>query len=633
MKKISSIILMLALAFAFVASTASADAGFQFSKQLKLGSRGADVSALQTILVSKSLLTMPAGVAMGYYGSLTTSAVKAYQSLKGISTVGQVGPATRAALNAESTVVGGVLTPGCSAGALFNSATGAVCVNNTTTTPGCAAGAMFSATTGQVCSTNSTGGTSATVGMATPGVAGTLATSLWTTPSGVTAYKGQSYDIAGYKVQAAASDMAVTSLSFDFDSRFWLYANAITVKDETGRVIGQVSNLNASNFTELTVGSDYRINVPVTGLVVKATQAKYLTLNASFTPVTDRNSTTLNVVSAQVRAVDGTGVTDTETVTAARSFTYSNTTVGQLIITTDTASPASAVVQVSTAAQTQNVPLAIFDIKSQNQASTLQGLTVGLSVTGTGTVATMFSNVQIKAGGLTYSASTLTATSAVFTNLTIPLNADVYTPVTVQATLAQDTANFYDGTIVRVSLTPNATAGSLNPSIIDATYNNVVPTSVAALNGNYLTFSAAGVTVGTLAKNVGNPSSGSASASSSQSFTFTYGLTAGNNPIYVSATSSVALATSTTGNVGTVSLISFRDSDTTGDTTGVAFYIAPGQTKTFTADYISKGGAAGSFIVSGLNYGTGVNASSTITGTGTLNAPIIGSTLTASLGY
>lgn len=603
-------ILMLALAFALVASVASADTSYNFTKTLKSGSRGADVVALQDILVSKNFLTMPAGVAKGYFGGLTVSAVKAYQTSKGISAVGQVGPATRAALNLEGSVAVNAGS-GCQVGWVVNPMTGLAC----TATPG------------------NVGGTSATVGITTPGVAGTLATSLWTTPSGVTAYKGQTYDIAGYKLQAAASDMAVTNLSFDFDSRFWLYASAITVKDETGRVVGQVSNLNASNFTELTVGSDYRINVPVTGLVVKSTQAKYLTLGATFNAVTDRTSTTLNVLSAQIRAVDGTGVTDTQMPSGSRSFYYSNTTVGQLIITTDTSSPASAVVQVSTAAQTQNVPLAIFDIKSQNQASTLQGLTVDLAVSGTGTVATMFSNVQIVAKGLTYSASTLTATSAVFTNLSVPLDADVYTPITVKATLAQDTNNFYDGTTVRVSLTPNATAGSLNPSIIDSTYNNVVPTSVATLNGNYLTFSAAGVTVGTLAKNVGSPSTGSASASSSQAFSFTYSLTAGNNPIYVSATSSVALATTTTGNVGTVSLINFRDSDTTGDIPGVAFYLAPGQTKTFTADYISKGGAAGAYIVNGLNYGTGVNGSSVLTGTGTLNAPIIGSTLTASLGY
>ena len=516
MKRFSTI-LMLALAFALVASVALADTGYTFTKSLKKGATGAEVSALQTLLVSKGLLTMPAGVAMGTFGNLTVSAVKAYQASKGISTVGQVGPATRAALNAEGAVV-------------------------STGVAGCAAGAMFSSVTGQAC-TATAAGTTAVTGVATPGVAGTLAASLWTTPSGVTAYKGQSYDLAGYKVQAAASDMAVTNLSFDFDSRFWLYANAITVKDEAGKVVGTVSNLNASNFTELTVGSDYRINVPVTGLVVKATQAKYLTLNAAFTPVTDRVSTsTMTVMGAQIRAVDGTGVTDTQTITSNRSFSYQSTNVGQLVVISDNASPAAAVVQVSTVAQTQNVILAIYDVKSQNQASTLQGLTLGLTISSTSLpVGSLFSNVQIKVGGLTYSASSLSTSSAVFTNLSIPLAADVYTPITVSATLAQNTNSLYDGVTVSTTLTPTTL------SVIDSTFNSVSPASSVALNSSTLSFTSSGVTVGSLSKVVGTPVK-VASSATTLAFSFTYSLTAGNNPIYVSATSTGAtgaLATTT----------------------------------------------------------------------------------------
>lgn len=615
MKKFSTI-LMLALAFALVASTTSA-AGYTFTKGLKKGSRGEAVTALQTILVSQNLL----GVSpTGYYGTLTVAAVKAYQLKKGLAPVGFVGPATAAALNLEGSVAGGT----------------------TSSTPGCAVGAMFSATTGMACTTTpgTIGGTSAVVGIATPGVAGTLAASLWTSPSGVTAYKGQAYDLAGYKIQAGASDMAVTNLSFDFNTRFWLYANAITVKDETGKVVGTVSNLNASNFTELTVGSQYRINVPVTGLVVKATQSKYLTLNASFTPVTDRVSVTdssLKVLSAQIRAVDGTSVTDTQTVgnsagtLDARTFNYQSTNIGQLVVTNDTASPAASVVQVSTVAQTQNVVLAIYDVKSQNQASTLQGLTVGLSISSSSLpVGSLFSNVQIKVGGLTYSASSLSTSSAVFTNLSIPLSADVYTPITVLATLAQNTNNLYDNVTVSTSLTPSTL------SVIDATYNNVSATvGAATLTSGVLSFTSSGVTVGALSKNVGQAIK-IASASTTLSFSFTYSLTAGNNPIFVSATSTGAhgaLATTTTGTVGTISVVSFRDSDSTNDLANNYFYIAPGQTKTITVSYLSTApSASGTFGVSGLRYGTGYSEGA-ITGEGTLSAPIIGSTLIADLAY
>ena len=605
---------MLALAFAF-AFTASA-AGDTFTKTLKKGSTGAEVTALQTLLASKSLLSASP---TGYFGNLTVAAVKAYQTSKGISAVGQVGPATRAALNLEGATV-------------------------STGVAGCGAGAMFSSVTGQACTTTTTGGTTATGGIATPGVAGTLPVTLWTTPSGVTAYKGQSADFVGYKLQAAASDMAVTSMSVDFSRRFWLYANTLTVKDETGKVVAQVSNLNASNFTEMAVGTDYRISIPVTGLVVKATQIKYLTVGASFNPVSDRADDTITVSQAQVRSVDGTGVTDTETTAVLTGtqgqFSYKGTNIGNLIITTDTASPVAQVVQVSTAAQTMNVPLAIFDIKSQNQPGTLQTLTVDLSMSSTSGsgvttfgVGEIFSNLQLTVGGLTYSASAISTTSATFSNMNVPLVADVYTPVKISATLAQNTTNKYNGTVVRVSLTPNTSTVTPNPVIVDATYNNVVPTSNAALNGNYLTFSSAGVSAGSLATVIGNTVSNT-SGSSTKDITFNWSLTAGNNPIYISATSTTALTVATSGTPGTLTLYGFRDLDNTGDLAN-NFYLAPGQTKTFTASVSSVGNPGtvrGTYSITGLNYGT-VLTNNVPTSTGSLSAPIIGSSLYASYSY
>jgi len=568
-----------------VLALASVAAAYTFSANLTVGSQGADVVALQQALINAGQ-NIPAG-ATGYFGSQTKAAVKSFQTAKGLPSTGFVGPLTRGVLNGSAALAPVSSVP---------------------------------APVGQ--------GTSAPVGITTSGVAGTLAASLWTTPSGVTAYKGQSYQIAGYKIQASASDMSVTSLSFDFDSRFWLYASSITVTDETGAVVGSVSNLNASNFTELTVGSDYRINVPVSNLVVKATQSKYLTLGATFLGVTDRASGTLNVIQAQVRSVDGTGVTDTETVGSARSFSFQGTNVGQLVVTNDPSSPAIQTVQVSTAAQTQNVPLAIYDIKSQNQPGTLQSLTIGLSISSsTLPIGSLFSNVQIKAAGLTYSASLLSATSATFTNLSIPLAADVYTPVSISATLAQDTNNNYDNTYVTTSLN-----SSVGISAIDATYNTI-PTSNVTLTSNAQTFSASGVTASGLAYNPGSvtPNQG---ASSTEQFTFAYSLTAGNNPIYVSKTYSTAVTATTTTGAGktntasVVSNLSFRDSDSTNDGPGY-FYIAPGQTKTFTVtNSVSAmpGTVGGTYSITGLNYGT------TSYGTGgSLTASTIANALYATL--
>lgn len=86
------------------ATTPSAGAGTTVTSDLTIGSENSQVMALQTFLVNNGFLTMPAGVAMGYFGSLTKTAVQAYQKSKGISTTGYVGPLTRAAMNATTAV-------------------------------------------------------------------------------------------------------------------------------------------------------------------------------------------------------------------------------------------------------------------------------------------------------------------------------------------------------------------------------------------------------------------------------------------------------------------------------------------------------------------------------------------------
>ncbi|MCX6702495.1 MAG: ice-binding family protein [Candidatus Wolfebacteria bacterium] len=80
-------------------------ATFNFASDLKLGSQGNDVTELQNRLAKEGVYSGPV---TGYFGTLTQAAVKAYQAKLGISTVGAVGPLTRAKLNGS--VVAGVST-------------------------------------------------------------------------------------------------------------------------------------------------------------------------------------------------------------------------------------------------------------------------------------------------------------------------------------------------------------------------------------------------------------------------------------------------------------------------------------------------------------------------------------------
>ena len=84
-------------------STATtATSSYTFSKDLTLGSKGADVTALQQILINDGYLTAVTAPT-GYFGALTQKALAAFQAAKGISpAAGYFGPKTRAFVNSMS---------------------------------------------------------------------------------------------------------------------------------------------------------------------------------------------------------------------------------------------------------------------------------------------------------------------------------------------------------------------------------------------------------------------------------------------------------------------------------------------------------------------------------------------------
>lgn len=89
----------LALATLIVAPTLAFAAFSPINSQLDFGETNADVTKLQTFLSANPAI-YPQGLVTGYYGSLTESAVKAFQNLYGLSAVGRVGPLTLAKINA-----------------------------------------------------------------------------------------------------------------------------------------------------------------------------------------------------------------------------------------------------------------------------------------------------------------------------------------------------------------------------------------------------------------------------------------------------------------------------------------------------------------------------------------------------
>jgi hypothetical protein len=77
-------------------------ATYNFTTDLTIGSRGADVDALQQVLIDEGFLAIEAPT--GYFGALTKAAVVKYQTAHGITPQsGYVGPKTRTVLNAGTT--------------------------------------------------------------------------------------------------------------------------------------------------------------------------------------------------------------------------------------------------------------------------------------------------------------------------------------------------------------------------------------------------------------------------------------------------------------------------------------------------------------------------------------------------
>ena len=70
------------------------------NRQLEVGDRGTDVSAMQAFFAT-DVSIYPQGLVTGYFGFLTKVAVANFQSRNGLPSVGRVGPMTLPVLNAQ----------------------------------------------------------------------------------------------------------------------------------------------------------------------------------------------------------------------------------------------------------------------------------------------------------------------------------------------------------------------------------------------------------------------------------------------------------------------------------------------------------------------------------------------------
>lgn len=336
----------------------SVSTGTTFTMDMTIGSSGSQVSALQQVLVSNGYLVMPSGVAMGYFGSLTKSAVMKWQAAYGVPATGFVGPLSRAKLNGSAGATG--------------------------TVPG-----------------TTVGGVSGTI--TTPGVEGTLTVARASTPSsGIKLYEGGSkVGVLGIELEAKTSDIKIERVKLDLDcvtcspgtdqDFFRKIAQRIYIMD--GSTV--LASMDLSADTVIEDGSDRFITVAGFGYVVPKNTKKVLTVaidaRSSWDTTYNGDSWTVGVQSDGVRGVDGAGVNQYGPTTGfTNSFTSEDdiTEAATLTLSTNSGTPQAAVV-IASAGSSENekdgVELLKADFRAEKDAVKITDLSVNLLRSGSGT--------------------------------------------------------------------------------------------------------------------------------------------------------------------------------------------------------------------------------------------------------
>lgn len=104
MKKTLAAIVIVAIAAVFshpLGATAQTTPDIFSGRDMYIGVSGTDVTMLQGLLSELGYLTVPQGVPLGYFGSLTQSALAQYQASIGVINTGYYGPLTKDAMKSH----------------------------------------------------------------------------------------------------------------------------------------------------------------------------------------------------------------------------------------------------------------------------------------------------------------------------------------------------------------------------------------------------------------------------------------------------------------------------------------------------------------------------------------------------
>jgi hypothetical protein len=571
-----------------------------FTRNLTIGSKGADVTALQTWLIAKGF-SIPAG-ATGYFGAQSKAALGAYQASAGITpAVGYFGPITRAQVNAAGSVSVGGLPAGCTTSAGFSTATGVSCATTSSYPAGCTSFVGFSPTTGMSCSTTTT---TTNTGPLSGGegsidnfkIVGATASSL---------NAADTDTVYGFEFKASGSDLSVNRVDYDMylstagtvsaSTRPWnVFQSAKLMRGTSVVATIDASDMNkwSQDGTAANGNQVYRLRFDNVNDVVRngSTADYYLQLSTQnvINSTNNNNVYTVTLAPQGVRTTDAKGINQYSSSATQNPATVSVSTnaSGSLTISTGSDNPQTTTVQANSNSQTSDVTLTTFTLQAKDGDVSIYTIPVSIATT-SNNASDIIRSLKLYQGSTPVDTESYAvggaSTSVKFKNLNIKIPAGTTQSFSVKADINSvgGSSTVVEGASVAISI-PNAGFEAVNTG-----GNNVSITG--SVTGNTITLRSIGLAIDSA------PSSATATATAvgttgtqQGNFTYVFNATAFGQDIYFSKNGGTTVtgqlfnngsATASTSVASTTSITSTAD---TSSVNASNYVIHTGQTKQIT---------------------------------------------------
>jgi peptidoglycan hydrolase-like protein with peptidoglycan-binding domain len=417
-------------ALALTVTVGASAEGYMFNTNLTVGSRGADVTALQNILAAGGYFT---ATPTGYFGSITKAAVQAYQRANAITPVsGYFGPLTRAVMNSTVTTT----TP------------------TTPTTTVCPVGYVCQPTT----TTGTTG--AGQEGFAEVRVAPTptnnpnvqISTNV---PVYGIIFTAKQADISVERINlqvSVDSNGGVGSASFENPSTL---INTVTVWD--GSTLLQTIPVNSSTFTKITSNgsSTYYLQIAGLNLNVAKDSSRTLTVSLNTNAIDTTRSVTVGIFGGAagqgIRTVDTRGISNFSGLGDTRSHLFKKPGTSTLTAKDDATTLYSTNYRINrNGSGAEKVLTSTFALKSETGSSKITGVSVLVPTAASGTLP---STLYLYDGSTLLDARSVTASSTTadgyvifdLNSYNINIDADTTRTFSIKADLPSTTAS---GTLV-----------------------------------------------------------------------------------------------------------------------------------------------------------------------------------------